>query len=121
MKKRFQSAQAENPAGAAAKSGALKKYIFSAPKIQREKPTEPHYMFCADAQTAVYAASEEEARLLAAEKLTKEFYGTGCLLGEAELAGCYELPVDWSYGYGEGRRSGATGKIGDLTGNNVIR
>jgi hypothetical protein len=29
--------------------------------------------------------------------------------------------VDWSYGYGDERKSGATASLGDLVGNNTIR
>jgi hypothetical protein len=33
-----------------------------------------------------------------------------------------ELPVDWSYGYDDARKSGATETLGDLVGTgNVIR
>jgi hypothetical protein len=31
------------------------------------------------------------------------------------------LPTDWSYGYGDSRKSGSTADIGDLVGDNVIR
>ncbi|MCD8116081.1 MAG: hypothetical protein LUE21_03015 [Oscillospiraceae bacterium] len=99
----------------------MKKYIYEAAKTQREKPTEPDYLFCPPAQTTVIAASEEEAKALAEKNFRDEFYGTGVLLGEAKLVTSYDLAVDWSYGYDDQRQSGPTGEIGDLVGNNVIR
>ncbi|MCD7749140.1 MAG: hypothetical protein LUH42_03705 [Oscillospiraceae bacterium] len=99
----------------------MKKYIYEAAKTQREKPTEPNYLFCAPAQTAVVAANEAEAKALAEKSFRDEFHGTGVLLGEAKLVASYDLAVDWSYGYDDQRRSGPTGGIGDLVGNNVIR
>lgn len=99
----------------------MKKFFFEAAKTQWEKPTEHKYLFCATAKTIVYAENEEEARVLAEEKLREEYYGTGILLGKVKLMDIESLPVDWSYGYGDERRSGSTSDIGDLVGNNVIR
>lgn len=99
----------------------MKKYIFEVDKIQWEKPTEPKYIFCAPAKAAVIAESEAEGKALAEAELRARFYGSGVLLGQVRLSASYDLPVDWSYGYGDDRRSGLTGQIGDLAGNNVIR
>jgi hypothetical protein len=38
-----------------------------------------------------------------------------------KLVAEHDLPVDWSYGYGDERKSGRTGDIGDLVGDHVIR
>ena len=99
----------------------MKKYMFEAYRKQLEKPTEPRYIFNTSAKVTVYAEDEEEAKILAADKLSEEYYGTGIALGEPILSGCWDLPVDWSYGYGDERKSGPTETIGDLVGNNVIR
>ncbi len=99
----------------------MKRYYFEADKKQWEKPTEPKYLFCATAKTAVYAEDEEEARVLAAEKLRSQYHGTGTLLGEIRLMDIESLPVDWSYGYGDERKSGDTASIADRIGNHVIR
>ncbi len=99
----------------------MKRYFFEADKRQLEKPTEPKYLFCAPAKTAVYAESEEEARALAAEKLRSAYAGTGRLLGEIRLMDIESLPVDWSYGYGDARKSGDTDSIGDRIGGHLIR
>jgi hypothetical protein len=113
----------KSQAAAAKKADAapLKKYTFEAPRVQWEKPTEPKYIFCRTATVTVLAASEAEATALAGEKLKKEYAGTGMLLGEAKLLSVVDLPVDWSYGYGDERKSGATASLGDLVGNNTIR
>ena len=84
----------------------MKKYFFEADKTQLEKPTEPKYVFCAPARITVCAETEAEARALAEEKFRQEFLGTGFLLAELRLADTKDLPVDWSYGYGDGRGSG---------------
>lgn len=85
----------------------MKKYFFEVDKLQLEKPTEPMYMFCAPARAWVVAASEDEARALAAEKLRREYYGSGTLTGkELRLTKAVELAVDWSYGYGDERLTG---------------
>jgi hypothetical protein len=99
----------------------MKKYVYEAAKNQWEKPTEPRYIFCRKAQIAVTAETEEEARAIAAARLREQYLGTGVILGEVQLADIKDLPVDWSYGYGDERRSGDTAAIGDLVGNNVIR
>jgi hypothetical protein len=104
-----------------ADAAALKKYTFEAPRVQWEKPTEPKYIFCRTATVTVLAENEAEAKALAEDKLKKEYAGTGMLLGEARLLGVVDLPVDWSYGYGNERKSGATASLGDLVGNNTIR
>ncbi len=99
----------------------MKKYYFQAQKKQLEKATEPSYVYCAPAKCFVLAESEAEAAALAEAKLREMYHGTGVVLGRAVLTKCAELPVDWSYGYGDGRKSGDTASIGDLVGNNVIR
>lgn len=99
----------------------MKKYVYEAFRKQLEKPTEPKCVFNATAKTIVYANDEAEAKILAEDKLAEAYAGTGIVLGEALLVSVSELPVDWSYGYGDDRRSGPTGEIGDLVGNNVIR
>lgn len=99
----------------------MKKYVYEAAKRQLEKPTEPLYMFCPTAKVTVYAGTEEEARVLAEAKLHELHDGTGVVLSEANFVRCDELPVDWSYGYGDERKSGDTASIGDLVGNHVIR
>ncbi len=99
----------------------MKKYVFEAAKKQLEKPTEPKYVFCATAKATVCAEDENEAKVLAQEQLQKEYYGTGVALGEAKCVAIYDLPGDWSYGYGDARKSGRTEELGDLVGNHVIR
>ena len=99
----------------------MKKYVYEAVKKQLEKPTEPKYIFCATGKVTVYAENETEAKALAEKKLHEKFDGTGTVLGEAKLLACSELPVDWSYGYGDDRKTGDTASIGDLVGNYVIR
>lgn len=99
----------------------MKKYYFQAQKKQLEKPTEPSYVYCAPAKCFVLAGNEAEAAVLAEKKLREMYHGTGVVLGKAELTKCAELPVDWSYGYGDERKSGDTASIGDLVGNYVIR
>ena len=100
---------------------SLTKYIFEADKCQLEKPTERRYVSCAPARVSVFAASETEARALALKAFREKFAGTGVILGEAALIESYAAPVDWSYGYGSGRKSGKTSTLGDLVGKNVIR
>lgn len=99
----------------------MKKYFFEAARKQLEKPTEPKYVFCTTAKTIVCAEDEAAARELAEEKLKKEYAGSGILLGEVKCVAECDLPTDWSYGYGDARRSGPTEDIGDLVGNHVIR
>ena len=99
----------------------MKKFYFEAAKKQLEKPTEPKYVFCATAKAWAVAETEAEAKALAAAKLQAKYHGAGVVLGEPVLTKSAELPVDWSYGYGDARKSGDTASIGDLVGNNVIR
>lgn len=99
----------------------MKKYFIEADKIQWEKPTEPKHWFAATAKAFVIAENAEQGLRLGTEKLEKEFYGTGTLLKNFRVTGEADLPVDWSYGYGDARKSGRTGDIGDLVGGNVIR
>lgn len=99
----------------------MKKYLFEAAKKQLEKPAEPKYVFCAAAKTTVCAENKETALTLAQEKLRREYSGSGIQLGQVKLVAEYDLPTDWSYGYGDARRSGPTEEIGDLVGGNVIR
>ena len=86
----------------------MKKYYFEANKKQLEKPTEPLYVFCAPARVWAVAETEEEARAAAAEKLNAKYHGTGALLDDEHLrlTKSADLPVDWSYGYGEDRGTG---------------
>lgn len=98
----------------------MKKYYFEAAKKQLEKATEPYYICCAKAQTWVMAENAEEAAKLACAKLHAKYDGTGVVLGEVTYVAEYDLPVDWSYGYGDQRKSGATADLGDLFGNNLI-
>ena len=84
----------------------MKKYIFEATKKQWEKPTEPKQYLCADARVAVFAEDEAKALELAQKKFRCKFLGTGTILGEIRLADERELPVDWSYGYGDERKAG---------------
>ena len=84
----------------------MKKYIFETDKTQWEKPTEPKYVFCAPAQVTVCAETETEAKALAEGKLRQQYAGTGFLLGSVRLAQVIDMPVDWSYGYGDDRSSG---------------
>lgn len=99
----------------------MKKFIYEAAKKQLEKPTEPKYIFCSTSKVTVYAETEQEAKALAEAKLHKVNDATGVVITEAKLVGSYDLPVDWSYGYGDERKSGNTAEIGDLVGNHVIR
>ena len=99
----------------------MRKYIYEADKKQLEKPTEPKYMFCHTAQVTVYAETEAEAKKLAEEKLCKANRGTGIVWSEARLVASYDLPIDWSYGYGDERQSGDFAGIKNPCGNYVIR
>lgn len=99
----------------------MKKFVFEAAKKQWEKPTEPKYVFCCTAKATVIAEDEAKAKALAEEKLKKEYCGSGTILGEVKFVASYDLPVDWSYGYGDQRKSGDTASIGDLVGNHMIR
>ena len=84
----------------------MKKYYCEATKKQWEKPTEPKQFLCATAKTWVIADSEEEAIKLATAKLDDKYHGSGSILGEARITKVTDLPVDWNYGYGDGRKSG---------------
>ena len=99
----------------------MKKYFFEAAKKQLEKPTEPLYVNCAKAKCWVIAEDDAQAAVLAAKKLQEKYAGSGTVLGTPVVTKCVDLPVDWSYGYGDERKSGDTASIGDLVGNNVIR
>lgn len=99
----------------------MKKFVFEAVKKQLEKPTEPKYVFCCTAKVTVYADTKAQAKKLAEEKLRENYQGKGTVLGEAMFVSCDELPVDWSYGYGDERQTGAFKKIKNPNGNNVIR
>ncbi|MBQ8974867.1 MAG: hypothetical protein IJ072_03970 [Oscillospiraceae bacterium] len=85
----------------------MKKYIFEADKSQLEKPTEPKYIFCKSAQVTVCAETQDEAASLAAKKLREKYLGSGTVLGSVRLVAEYDLPADWSYGYGDGRGTGS--------------
>lgn len=98
----------------------MKRYFFEAERVQLEKPTELRYVFCAPAQTDVYAEDEVEARLLAEEKLHSQYEGTGVRLGEMYLTDIASLPADWSYGYGDERKRGDTASIPDRVGRDRI-
>lgn len=85
----------------------MKKYFFEVDKKQLEKPTEPKYVFCAPARVWAVAETEDEARVLAAEKLRAKYYGSGTLLGrDLRLTKAVDTAVDWNYGYGEDRLAG---------------
>ncbi len=85
----------------------MKKYIYEAPKTQWEKPEIADYIFCAPAEISVLASSEDEAMELARTKIQKQYTGSGqLLLSGLRLVASYDLPVDWSYGYGDERKTG---------------
>lgn len=90
----------------------MKKYYFKAQKLQLEKPTEPLYVNCAAARCWVLAEDEAEATALASEKFRQEYLGSGTLLGKPVLTKTAELPIEWSYGYGDDQQSGDTASIG---------
>lgn len=92
----------------------MKKYIFEADKTQREKPTEPKYVFCAPARVAVYAETDEDAMALAREKLNKQYAGTGFLLGSVRPVQSCDSVIDWNYGYGGERGSGTAKELAAL-------
>ena len=99
----------------------MKKYVFECAKKQWEKPTQPKAVFAQNAIINVVAASEEDAKAIACKKLCCEYCGTGVLLGDVKLVKTYDLPVDWSYGYGENSKCGCTCSIGDLVCGSQIR
>lgn len=99
----------------------MKKYFFEANKKQLEKPTEPLYVFCKPAEIAVCAEDEQAAQALAEQKLREKYHGTGFLLGQVRLVGSAELPVDWSYGYGDARKTGCIDDPAALVRDTIIR
>lgn len=98
----------------------MKKFFFEADKKQWEKPTEPKYVFCAPARVWAVAENEAEARALALDKLNAKYRGTGTLIDDEHLrlTKSADLPVDWSYGYGEARRAGSAGDKAALRADN---
>ena len=84
----------------------MKKYFFEATKKQWEKPTEPKQYLCATAKVTVCAENLRKAKVLAADELHKTYPAVGTVIGELRLIGEAELPVDWNYGYGDGRKKG---------------
>ena len=99
----------------------MKRFVFEASKAQLEKPTEPKYVFCTTARSIVLAETEEEARLLAERDMRKMYRGSGVALGEARCVSVDELPEDWNYGYGDGRRAGSDDDKAGLIARYVIR
>ncbi len=99
----------------------MKRYYFEADRKQWEKPTEPDYLFCTTAKTDVYADNEEEARMLAEVKLHSFYDDSGILLDNIRLVDIFDVPADWSYGYGEEYQSGPTAGITDTIGRDIIR
>ena len=84
----------------------MKQYFFEADKTQHEKPTEPKYVFCPPARVRVCAETEAEALALAEKEFARQYAGTGILLGTIRMIETRDLPIDWSYGYGDERSSG---------------
>lgn len=99
----------------------MKKYVFEATKKQWEKPTELKQYFVKPASVIVYAETEDKAKELAAEKLACQYRGSGTILGEVRFVRCDELPVDWSYGYGDECIPGDDAAIERIAAHNVIR
>ena len=86
----------------------MKKYYFEVDKKQLEKPTEPKYVFCAPARVWAVAENEEAARKAAWEKLSAKYRASGVLLGkDLRLTKAADEAVDWSYGYGDGKKPGS--------------
>ena len=87
----------------------MKKYFFEADRKQWEKPTEPKYLFCAPAKTWAIAETEEEARIVALRNLRDVYHATGLLVDDSHLrmTKAVDLPTDWNYGYGAGRKTGS--------------
>lgn len=81
----------------------MKRYVFEADKHLHEKTREPKYIFTPHARIAVYAENDDEALEKARAGLDREYHGTGILLGAMRPVKADEVPVDWNYGYGEGR------------------
>jgi len=84
----------------------MKKYFFEADKTQWEKPTERLSLFVKPAAVTVCAADEAEALELAKAALRKKYHATGVILGEPRKVAEVDLPVDWSYGYGDDKGTG---------------
>ena len=113
-------AASKGTAAGAVSAGAAeqRKYLFEAAKTLAERSYPGPYQFVAPAQVLVLASDETEAREKAAAKLKKAWQGTGVQLGELKLVRSDALPVDWSYGYGDDRK---TGSVSDLVGQSLIR
>ena len=102
----------------------MKKYFFETPVTQLDRSAEHDYIFCTHARVLVYAENEEDALSRATEKFHSLWDGTGfALLDSVTLTKVCELPVDWSYGYGDDRTAGTTDEdaIRKLNGETVIR
>ena len=100
----------------------MKKYFYEADKRLKEKAYQSYArVHTMPAVIIVYAESEKDAEKLAREKLRAIYQGSGVLLENFRLARCADVPVDWSYGYGDERRSGDTDGIPDTVGNSQIR
>lgn len=84
----------------------MKKFHFEAVKRQWEKPTEPKQYLCATAKLDIIAEDEATALEMAKKQFHDDYFSSGTVLGEVKLAGVSELPVDWNYGYCEGRKAG---------------
>lgn len=85
----------------------LKKYVYESDIQRREKPMEYKYMFAKPCAVTVYAENEEHALKLATGAIKTRLYQTGILpVGEPRLVRVDDLPVDWSYGYGDERVAG---------------
>lgn len=96
----------------------MKRFVFEADKDLHEKPSEPKHVFNSTAKAVVIAEDVVAATEMAKAKLRQEFLGTGILLKNVRLAREDELPVDWSYGYDDGR---LTGDVKDKIGSAQIR
>ena len=53
--------------------------------------------------------------------MRKMYRGSGVALGEARCVSADELPEDWNYGYGDGRRAGSDDDKAGLIARYVIR
>jgi len=84
----------------------MKKYIYEAGQKLLDRPTQNNYLFVPTVKITVIAENETEAIEKADRELTKEYLGTGIWLYDLHLVRSYELPVDWSYGYGDERGTG---------------
>ena len=99
----------------------MKKYFFEADKKQWEKPTERKYVFCAPARVWAVAGTEEEARVLALEKLAAKYGCTGTIIDDEHLRliKSVDLAEDWNYGYGDARGTGDACDRAALLDNNL--